>query len=223
MICVPIIAKHTVDACEKIARANPLADVLELRLDYMESFCLDDLLGGAARPVIATYRSQKEGGNGYADYDTIACSLWNAIEKGAAFVDVEYRMPFELRRRFLESRGSWGVIISAHLLDGTPSSRRLEYIFNTMAETGADIVKIVTQARAPEDNLRVLGLIPIALKVGVRIIALCMGPMGRLSRIASPLLGAHLTFASLEKGQESADGQIPVMLMRDILGLLDDH
>jgi len=63
----------------------------------------------------------------------------------------------------------------------------------------------------------------MAHKVGIKIIALCMGPMGRLSRVASPLLGAYLTFASLEQGQESADGQIPVMYMRDMLGLLDDH
>jgi 3-dehydroquinate dehydratase-1 len=223
MICIPIIAKHTREACEEIARANPVADMLELRLDRMESFCLKDLLREAAKPAIATYRSQREGGGGSGDYDTISRYLFDAIDAGAAFVDVEYRMPRKLRRRFLERRGSYKVIISVHLLDGTPSSRQLEYIFKSLAATGADIVKIVTRARAREDNLRVLGLIPMAHEVGVKIIALCMGPMGRLSRIASPLLGAHLTFASLEQGQESADGQIPVMHMRDILGMLDDH
>jgi len=223
MICIPIIAKHTGEACKKIARANPIADMLELRLDYMESFCLEDMLREATKPVIATYRSQKEGGNGSADYDTIAHYLLNAIDKGAAFVDVEYGMPLELRRRFLKRQGSFEVIISTHLLAGTPSRKRLVGLFRELAATGADIVKIVTLARAPADNLRVMALIPMAQRVGVKIIALCMGPMGRISRIASPILGGHLTFASLEQGQESADGQIPVMQMRDILGLLDDH
>jgi 3-dehydroquinate dehydratase-1 len=223
MICIPIIAKHTGEAGEKIARANPMADMLELRLDYMESFRLKEMLSKAAKPVIAAYRSQRKGGCGSADYDAISLHLVNAIDEGAAFVDVEYRMPRKLRRRFLERRGPWGVIISIHLLDGTPSSRKLEYIFKTLAATGADIVKIVTWAGSPEDNLRVLALIPMAHKLGIKIIALCMGPMGRLSRIASPLLGAYLTFASLEQGPESDDGQIPIMRMRDMLGLLDDH
>jgi len=220
MICIPIIAKTTGEAREKIARANPMADMLEFRLDVMESFRVEEMVRVASKPVIVTHRSIKEGGKGVADYETRTRYLLNAIEKGADFVDVEYSMPQEFRRRFLEGRGSFGVIISTHLLDGTPSRKKLEDIFRTLAATGADIVKIVTRARAPEDNLHVLDLIPIAQKVGVKIIAFCMGPMGRISRIVSPLLGGYLTFASLEEGQESADGQIPVIQMKDILKAL---
>jgi len=220
MICIPIIAKNTEEGRKKIARANPMADMLELRLDVMESFCVEDMIREAAKPVIVTYRSKKEGGSGSADYETIAHYLWNAVEKGADLVDLEYRMPLKLRRGFLEGQGSFGVIISTHLLDGTPSRKKLEAIFRERAATGADIVKIVTWAGAPEDNLRVLGLIPMAQKVGVKIIALCMGPMGRICRIASPLLGGYLTFASLEEGQESADGQMPVIQMNRILKVL---
>lgn len=220
MICIPIIAKTTGEAREKIARANPMADMLEFRLDVMESFRVEEMVRVASKPVIVTHRSIKEGGKGVADYETCTRYLLNAIEKGADFVDVEYSMPQEFRRRFLEGRGSCGVIISTHLLDGTPSSKKLEDIFRALAATGADIVKIVTRARAPEDNLRVLDLIPIAQKVGVKIIAFCMGPMGRISRIASPLFGGYLTFASLEEGEESADGQIPVIQMKGILKAL---
>jgi 3-dehydroquinate dehydratase type I len=89
-----------------------------------------------------------------------------------------------------------------------------------MAATGADIVKIVTQAGAPQDNLRVLGLISLAKNLGIKIIAFCMGPMGRISRIASPLMGGYLTFASLETGNESASGQIPVREMKKILDII---
>lgn len=220
MICIPIIAKNTGEAVEKIARANPMADMLEFRLDMMESFRVEEMVRVASKPVIVTHRSIKEGGKGVADYETRTRYLLNAIEKGVDFVDVEYSMPLKFRRRFLEGQNSFGVIISTHLLDGTPSRKKLEDIFKTLAATGADIVKIVTRARAPEDNLRVLDLIPIAQKVGVNIIAFCMGPMGRISRIASPLFGGYLTFASLEAGQESADGQIPVIQMKDILKAL---
>ena len=220
MICVPIIAKNTGEALEKIVMANPVADMLEFRLDVMESFRVEDMLQEAAKPVIVTYRSQGEGGKGLADHETRARYLLNAIEKGADLVDVEYSMPLEIRRKVLEGQGSFKVIISTHLPDGTPSRNQLEGIFRALAATGADIVKIVTRARAPEDNLRVLDLIPIAQKVGVKIITFCMGPMGRTSRIASPLLGGYLAFASLKQGQESADGQMPVIQMRDILRVL---
>jgi 3-dehydroquinate dehydratase len=44
-----------------------------------------------------------------------------------------------------------------------------------------------------------------------------MGEKGRISRIASPLLGGYLTFASLDQGEESADGQIPIKKMREMM------
>ena len=89
-----------------------------------------------------------------------------------------------------------------------------------MAATGADIVKIVTRARAMEDNLRVLNMIPMARRLGIQIITFCMGPMGRISRIASPLLGGYLAFASLAEGEESAEGQMPLIEMKKILNLV---
>jgi 3-dehydroquinate dehydratase type I len=110
--------------------------------------------------------------------------------------------------------------MSKHLLNGTPSREKLEEDFRNMVATGADIMKIVTRARKPEDNLRVLDLIPFARNLGIEIVTFCMGPMGRLSRIASPLLGGYLTFASLEQGEESADGQIPVAEMRNLMEAL---
>jgi 3-dehydroquinate dehydratase len=47
-----------------------------------------------------------------------------------------------------------------------------------------------------------------------------MGPMGRMSRVFSVPMGAYMTFASLEAGQESANGQIPVDKMKEIMELL---
>ena len=217
MICIPIMAKSTDEALEKIARANPMADMLEFRLDVMESFRLQDMLRIASKPVIVTYRSEKEGGNGSANYETQTRYLFNALEADVGFVDVEYSMPPELRRKIFQDRRRSKIIASVHLINGTPSKEELEGILGSLAATGADIVKIVTRAQLPEDNLRVLGLIPQAQKMDVKIIAFCMGPMGRISRIASLLFGGYLTFASLEEGEESAEGQIPVTEMKKII------
>jgi 3-dehydroquinate dehydratase type I len=85
---------------------------------------------------------------------------------------------------------------------------------------GAHIVKICTYARAMEDNLQVLGLIPYARKKGRTIIAFCMGEKGRISRVMAPLLGSYLSYASLDKGSESAPGQLTIAEMREILRIL---
>jgi 3-dehydroquinate dehydratase type I len=217
MICIPIMAKDTAEAVEKIARANPLADVLELRLDVMESFRLTDMLQAASKPLIVTYRSKEEGGHGSADDETRADYLFEAIEAHVDYVDMEYRMPMEVQRRILQNRRKTKVIVSVHILDSTPPEEELEEILKSLTRTQADIVKIITQAQQPVDNLRVMNLIPRATGMGLKIIALCMGEKGRISRIASPLLGGYLTFASLEQGEESADGQIPVKEMREMM------
>ena len=220
MFCIPIIAKNTEEVLKKMAKASSLADILEIRLDLMESFRLGEIIQTAPKPVIITYRSKKEGGSGLANYDTRTHYLLDAIEANADFVDVEYSMPLEFRHRILQGRGNSKIIVSIHLRNGTPSRERLKEILMETAATGADIVKIVTRAIAPEDNLRVLDLIPMARELEIQIIAFCMGSMGRVSRVFSHLMGGYLTFASLEQGEESADGQIPVMEMRKMIEIL---
>jgi 3-dehydroquinate dehydratase type I len=221
MICVSIKAKNNGEALEKMSRAEALADMSEIRLDLMESFDLPEIIRNAKKPVIVTYRSTGEGGKGSANDATRARYLLNTIETGADFVDVEYRMPPEFRSEILKRQGRSKVILSSHMLNGTPHINELEDHLGGMAATGAEIVKIVTLAREREDNLRVMRLIPKARKMGIAIITFCMGPIGRVSRIASPLLGGFLTFASLDEGEEAGDGQIPVAQMTRMLETLN--
>jgi 3-dehydroquinate dehydratase type I len=219
-ICIPIMAEDTAGALQRIQRAEPLADMIEIRLDGMKSFNLVDIIQAAHKPAMVTYRSKREGGKGSARPEMRTRFLLAAVEAGANFVDVEYGMPLEFRRRLFQARGRSRVVLSAHRTGGTPSRKDLEGLFQSMRATGADVVKIVTTARTPEDNLRVLSLIPRALNLNTKLIAFCMGPMGRLSRMVSPLLGGYLTFASLEKGEESAHGQIPAAEMRRMMEIL---
>jgi 3-dehydroquinate dehydratase type I len=219
-ICIPIGASTTENAVEKIIRANDLADLLEFRLDLLDPGRLEELMRAAARPVIATYRSGRQGGEGSDNYAIRRRFLQQGLATGAQLVDVEFDMPARFREGFLASPGAHRTIVSQHLPEGTPSWTALRELLKEMGGAGASLVKIVTQARSVEDNLRVLRLIPEAKRKGLGIITFCMGPLGRISRIASPLLGGYLTFASLEAGEESAPGQIPAEEMRRILDLL---
>jgi 3-dehydroquinate dehydratase type I len=219
-IGIPIGAAHTAEAVEKIKRANELADLLEFRLDLLENCRLEEMTRVAAKPVIATYRSARQGGAGTDNYETQRGLLLRGLEGGAHLVDVEIDLPRRYREDFRIRPGPERTIVSKHWLEETPSWTALRELLLEMAASGASLIKIVTRARAVEDNLRVLRLIPEARKKGLEIIAFCMGPLGRISRIASPLLGGYMTFASLEAGEESAPGQIPAREMRWILNRL---
>ena len=214
------MARNNAEALTKMAEASPLADLLELRLDVMHAFDLEELIHAATRPVIVTYRSKKEGGSGLANYETRIRYLLEAMERGADFVDVEFSIPQFYRQEIFHTKARSRRIVSRHFLNKTPSADALEDTLRRMTATGADIIKIITHAKEPEDTLRVLGLIPLARNLGTRIIAFCMGPAGRISRIATLMMGGYLTFASLEEGQESASGQIPVQKMKKILDML---
>ena len=221
MFCIPIIAKDTQEALEKIARANALADMLELRLDMMDTFDLGEMIQATSKPALVTYRSIREGGKGTADHKTHASYLLAALEEGAEFVDVERSLPEKWRKKLFRAQGKSRIIISTHVSDNTPSKETLEDIFEELIATGADIIKIVTHAKSMMDNLRVLDLIPKAQERGIKIIAFCMGRFGRISRIFSHLMGGYLIFASLEGGEESAAGQIPVEEMKKILDIFE--
>jgi 3-dehydroquinate dehydratase type I len=218
--CVPIVARTTLEALGKMVRAEQVADILELRLDIMEEFALHNIIKAAPKPVLVTCRSKEEGGGGFLDVHQRASCLLSAIHERAAFVDVEFTLPLKLRREILENRGRSKIILSSHLINGTPSVEELQYLLRKMTDEGPDIVKVVTQAHSWQDNLRVLSLIPQALERGLRIIAFCMGPRGRISRIFSHVMGSYVSFVSLEKGQESADGQISIGEMKKVLEIL---
>jgi len=217
MLCIPIIAPNTDEALKKIAAAAMEADILELRLDLMESFDVGPMVEASNKPIIATYRTTREGGKGSDDPRTVGNILLSAIDAGAEFVDMELCLPGEWQKRILESKKDSKVIVSSHFFEGTPSGEELNRVFQESVSVAGDVIKIVTMAREWEDILRVLELIPMARKQGVQIIAFCMGDMGRISRVLSHLMGGYLTFTSLGTGQESAPGQIPVKEMKALI------
>jgi 3-dehydroquinate dehydratase-1 len=129
-----------------------------------------------------------------------------------------------LREELIESidclRRRTALIVSHHDFQRTPSLRTLKSLFHGCMEAGADIVKIVTWAGSPQDNIRVLGLIADAEREDIALINFCMGPQGRISRIIAPILGSCLSYVSLRKGGQSASGQLTITEMNTIMDIL---
>jgi len=225
MICIPITAKTHKAALTQMERASPLADILELRIDQIRNLNLKGLMGGKKGEILVTNRRRDEGGGFLGSERERVGLLREAVALGTDYVDIEVRTEEALIRDLVgemgnhDGRTKW--IISHHNFSGTPSLRALRRKFDECKGTGADVIKIVTYAHKMEDNLRVLGLIPYARRKGQKIIAFCMGEVGRISRVMAALLGSHFSYASLEKGVESAPGQLTIEEMKGISRILE--
>jgi shikimate dehydrogenase/3-dehydroquinate dehydratase type I len=239
MICIPITAKTNKEALSEIKRSCLIADFIELRMDLIADGDLDDLIGAIRNAagsikIIVTCRKKEEAlsANELPGAKSIIKDkatgkmdlLKKAIEMKADFVDIELAEGMaaigELRNYCAKLGGVTGIIVSYHNIRKTPSLNKLKEIFHQSMKNGAAVVKIVTFAKNAEDNLKILGMIPYAQKYSQKIIAMCMGAEGRISRAVAPFLGAYLSFAALAPGAQSAPGQLTVREMRQINNLI---
>ena len=214
MICIPIVGPSMSKALEQVASASSLADILELRLDLIENPGLKVLLDSVSLPVIVTNRSKLDGGQFKGPDEDRVRTLREALDAGADFVDIEVSTPREFLQPFLEEGDPSRTIISYHDFSHTPED--FNPLYETMCELPGEIVKIVTYARDISDNLKMFELLKRAKRENKKLIGLCMGDLGEISRVLSPLFGGFLTFGSLETGQESAPGQIPAKTLKEI-------
>ncbi len=219
-IAVPVVEANTNRARSKYLRAARKGLWTELRLDYLEQPDLKRLFRSHPGPVIATNRLAAEGGKWTGRERARRALLEEALALGADFLDLELAADPDWRREVYAHRGQAQIILSWHDFSGTPDTESLEATLQKMLAQEADVIKMVALARQPEDNLRLLSLIPKAKAAGREIIAFCMGPVGKWSRITAPLLGSFLTFAPFTKKGASAPGQLTVNEVKRLWNML---
>jgi len=224
-ICVPITATTVEDVLRDIEVASKLADLIELRFDFIPTVDVQGvkrLIAAKRVPIIATCRKKDEGGKWERSETERAEILRAAIANGAEHVDIELSMDARLRDELIREAKAKGtdVIVSFHDFSGTPEYDKLAGVVDAELAAGADIAKVACMGNAIEDNIRMLHVIEYAKKKNVKIIALIMGKYGKPARVMSPFFGAYLTFASLNKGKESAPGQMPIEKMKQLYSLL---
>lgn len=104
-------------------------------------------------------------------------------------------------------------IISFHDFNETPSIRKMKKILQYELAEGAEVCKIVTTAKKVEDNLTVLNFLQKVSRKA-KVVCFAMGPLGKPSRLLSPIFGGFFTIASLEHGGETAPGQMTIQELR---------
>ena len=227
MICVSL-AEPTCNALlKRLQQVAAKADMAEVRLDTLadaESLDFVSLIKDRPCPLIFTNISSAEGGLFSGSEEERISLLEKAISAGADYVDIELRTDPALRDAIVKKVRETGtkLIISYHDFFCTPEKEKLIEVFDSERRAGADIGKIVTMAEGPQDVLKVFSLYFKALDEGFPLIAFCMGPFGKMSRLACLAMGAYLTYASTARGHEAAPGQIPLDDLRAMVDCLND-
>lgn len=207
-ICVSI-ADIPYDSLIRIIGDFSLA---EIRLDRLALSAdqIEELF--ATHPnLIATCRDSGLSGNRVAD------ALLRSLRAGAARVDIDIDLPADIAdevKRVATSTGA-GLIVSYHNFDTTPDTSELHRIADRLFAFGADWAKIACMAHAPADCARIMGMYDGTSK----LIAFCMGEVGRVTRYAAPLLGAPFTYASIP-GMPVAPGQVDYISVDNFLSNL---
>ena len=221
-ICVAVAAPDTHMAIASVQPVINQVDVVEIRLDGMDTAHIHELCNAISRPLLFTNRAQWEGGAYQGSDDERILPLVEAIHNRAAFIDLELKTSTILRDRLIdELQGSeTRLILSHHNFEMTPGSATLSEILRQQIESGTHIGKIVTMAHDHLDVLRVLNLQCEAAKHNFPLISFCMGEAGRLSRIATILLGGFMTYAALDATQATAPGQLTIQELKSSLSVL---
>jgi len=188
---------------------EPLVELFEVRIDLIGDGW-QEVARQLKKPWIACNRMAQEGGNWQESEARRKEELLKACELGASIVDIELSST-NLERVVPLIKKRAKCLLSLHELDKTPA---LDSMKKMQLAAGADICKVVTTARKFDDNLTILKLIPEFPEA--RIVAFAMGPLGLPSRILSPLVGGDFTYAAIEKGGESAPGQITVTSLKEL-------
>jgi 3-dehydroquinate dehydratase type I len=215
-VCIPIVETTVEKSLVAIKEASLLADLIELRADYLKRVTLTPLLENRQIPFIVTHRRKEEGGKYKGEERKRLSVLQEAIDLGADYIDVELATERSMLQGLIRNKRGTQVVLSFHDFRRTPSQKELRRLVDQMIRLGADVIKIAAFARSWEDNLTILSLIPFAKAKKREIVAFCMGEKGRVSRLFSPFLGATWTYASLNKVKASAPGQLTVRELRDM-------
>ena len=213
-----ICAAITTADLKAIKQAEPMVDLFEVRIDLIGDDW-QEVVKGLDKPWIACNRSAAEGGQWQGNEARRVEKLLQAVEMGAAIVDIELKTKnlsniVKLIKRRAE------CLLSYHDLEKTPDFDTMRQLIQQEMEAGADICKVVTTAQSFEDNLSVLQIIPAFPEK--RVVAFAMGTAGITSRIFCPLVGGDFTYASLAEGKESAPGQVTVGQLLRIYEMINE-
>jgi len=209
-ICIPVLGRTAEEMIDQIHRVEGKADVIELRLDYLNDSSEKDLdtifAHKGETPWLLTFRPKEQGGQrelARKERD----AFWRS-GRSAEFIDVEEDMVSTV------SSHPATKIYSYHDFSAVPDD--LSSIYVKLSKLGEGIVKIAAHVDDSTLAAPIWKLLEFSEAVSHPVIPLAMGEAGKWTRILGLAHGAFLTYASLESGSETAPGQISSEEMGDL-------
>lgn len=233
-VCVPLVSS-TIERLSVEAQAVDPAhvDLVELRVDLLTgSADRPDLVASALEalrqvlpegmPILATYRTTREGGNQPTTDDQYRALAEASIGHGADAIDVEMMTSRGVVDRLVAAARSAGVavILSNHDFDGTPPKEEIITRLRRQQDLGADVVKIAVMPQTAHDVITLLAASEEFTRLYATrpVITMSMGEIGAISRVAASVTGSCLSFGI--GGQASAPGQLPAADLDAVLSIL---
>lgn len=161
--------------------------------------------------VLATCRHEANHGGYRGSVDEQIDLLVRAAGAGALLVDIEIESAVVAKRRLPELREHAALVVSYHNFECTPA---LGVVWKRLQRLEADVYKLVTTARRPNDNLRMTEF--FRSKHDSPLVAFAMAETGIPSRVLSLAAGCLYTYAAPLEAEGTAPGQIPAKLMRNL-------
>ena len=232
-ICVPIVGESTEQLIDEIKSSKNLeVDLVEWRMDYYKEIqnlnqitqAVDQIREALGdMPLLATFRSKKEGGQrelNIADYIELNK---NVIATGKIdLIDVELFTGDNEVKEIVDfaHQHNVKVVMSNHDFNKTPCEEEIVKRLCKMQALNADLPKIAVMPRTPQD---VLILLSATNEMNEHyadrpIITMSMAKMGIISRLAGEIFGSALTFGTAKVA--SAPGQIEADELKKVLNII---
>ncbi len=183
-----------------VEQALPLSDVIELRLDLFPSIDLE------AIEAIVQQTTSLFTVHHHSDEILIA----QLFHLKPHFFDLDYRTPPSFLQRMSHLHPDVKIILSYHNWEETPVD--LLHLLSTMQSPYAYAYKIATTANSILDSLRMLHFLKEHAEQH-RLIGLCMGEKGEITRILSPIFGSMMTYGAINSHSTTASGQLTLLDM----------
>lgn len=227
MICLPLTAKNIHELHQEATELVVLApDLIEWRVDHFEGHdevnivlnaldALRKIIG--PMPLLFTCRTIHEGGCCNLSPNKLKKLNMAAAANGQIdLLDTEISndtdLIYPLKDQCVKSKVK--LVLSYHNFDNTPEETFLIDQLCRAQDLGGDIAKVAVMPNNADDVLKLLRAAYTARtqKIDIPIIAISMGEMGAISRIAGGSFGSDITFAIGRKS--SAPGQVPIENLR---------
>lgn len=231
-IIVPVLGETLEQLLSQAKQVRSVpADLVEWRLDWYRGGTdaekwleaaqdLREALGEL--PILATFRTAKEGGQRPISEEDYAALIRTLAESGLVdLIDIEAftgdRLVEELTA--VCHRAGMRVVLSNHDFERTPPKEELIARLAKMEALGADLSKLAVMPQTPGDVLTLLSATWERSQVAARpVVTMSMGRLGAVSRLSGELFGSALTFGSA--AQASAPGQMEAGALETALELL---